>query len=115
MIIAFEFDDVVVKSRYPKIGKVHEESLRMLKHLVELGHTLILYTRREDYGSGHNYLSSAVNYIKSQGLYNFHINTLPPHLDPRPKMKPKAKVWADYYVERVSELESVYNLLTEEE
>lgn len=113
MIIAFEFDDVVVKSRYPKIGKVNESAVMMLQSLSELGHTLVLYSRREDYGSGHNYLSRATSYLNTLGLYNFHVNKLPEHLDPRPRMKPKSKLWADYYVEQLEELEHVYSILTD--
>ena len=47
MTIAVDFDGTIVTHEYPKIGKERTFATDTLKHLIQDGHKLILWTVRE--------------------------------------------------------------------
>lgn len=80
MIIACDFDGTCVTHEYPKIGK-DIGAVKVLKKLVEAGHSLILYTMRSNWGVKEGIYTSgledAVNWFKENGIPLFGIQRNP--------------------------------------
>ena len=94
MIIAVDFDGTIVEDKYPRIGKLMDNAIEVLKKLQEEGHYIILWTCRD--GSE---LEEAVLFLKENGFVPDKIND---HSDKMielyPNSKPK-KVYADIYID----------------
>lgn len=75
MDICVDFDGTCVTHEYPRIGK-DVGALPVLKRLLENGHRLILFTMRSDSEDG-NYLTDAVEWLGSNGVPLYGINTNP--------------------------------------
>lgn len=69
MTIAVDFDGTIVTHEYPKIGKERTFATDTLKHLIQDGHKLILWTVREG-----ELLDEAVNWCKERGVEFYAIN-----------------------------------------
>ena len=69
MTIAVDFDGTIVTHEYPKIGKERTFATDTLKHLIQDGHKLILWTVREG-----DLLDEAVNWCKERGVVFYAIN-----------------------------------------
>ena len=69
MTIAVDFDGTIVTHEYPKIGKERTFATDTLKHLIQDGHKLILWTVREG-----DLLDEAVNWCKERGVVCYAIN-----------------------------------------
>lgn len=80
MIIACDFDGTCVTHEYPKIGK-DIGAVKVLKKLVEAGHSLILYTMRSDWGVKEGIYTSgledAINWFKENEIPLFGIQRNP--------------------------------------
>ena len=85
-IIAVDFDGTCVGHDFPRIGP-DIGAVRVLRRLVEAGHSLVLFTMRSDISNpksevpeiiqkGGNYLTDAVNWFKERNipLYGININ-----------------------------------------
>lgn len=97
MIIAVDFDGVLVKDEFPNIGKPIEHNISMVKWLIESGHEVILWTSRVEKA-----LEDAVEFCRMHGLEFCAVN------DNAPSNKAKyagvykeapRKVYADVYID----------------
>ena len=96
MTIGVDFDNTICVDEWPEIGALIPGAIETLKELREKGHTLILYTQRNDdyyaycpelvvYGKKHgksfkntvNLLSPVIDFLKEQGLEFDAINENP--------------------------------------
>ena len=87
MTIGVDFDNTIVIDEWPEIGALIPGAIETLRELKEKGHTLILYTQRNDdyyaycpelvvYGNKHgksfkntvNLLSPVIDFLKEQGI-----------------------------------------------
>lgn len=93
MIYAFDFDDTLAYTEYPKIIKPREEILNFAKALKKSGETIILWTCREGQA-----LVDAVNWCKEQGLEFDKVND---NDEERAKMwgNFNRKIYADFYID----------------
>ena len=94
MIIAVDFDGTIVEDKYPKIGKLRENAIEVLKKLQEEGHYIILWTCRD--GSE---LEEAVLFLNENGFVPDKIND---HSDRMIELYPNSKskkVYADIYID----------------
>lgn len=97
VVVAVDFDGVIVEDAYPKIGKPNTEIIKTLKQLQLYGIKLILWTCRCNLPD-RMYLSEAESFCLSQGLAFDAVNENLPELielygnDCR-------KVFADYYID----------------
>lgn len=93
MIIAVDFDGVIVEDKFPEIGEMDTIVVTALKILQGRGHKLILWTSRVD-----DRLAAAVAVCDSVGLKFDAVNSGEPSnldeygTDPR-------KVYADIYID----------------
>ena len=95
MIIAVDFDGTLCKSEFPEIGEPNTELIEYLKELREGGHSLILWTCRENILFGPKFLDQAVNWCRQQGLEFDAVNkNLQSH-----NGFAKRKVLADVYID----------------
>lgn len=97
MIIAVDFDGVLVEDKFPEIGKQNEEMVRVIKELIKQGHEVVLWTCRAD-----TELESAVKWCKDNGLEFCAINDNAPSNKAKYEKKyPNGtrKVYADFYVD----------------
>jgi hydroxymethylpyrimidine pyrophosphatase-like HAD family hydrolase len=69
MTIAVDFDGTIVTHEYPQIGKERTFATDTLKHLIQDGHKLVLWTVREG-----DLLDEAVNWCKERGVEFYAIN-----------------------------------------
>jgi hypothetical protein len=97
MIIAVDFDGVLVEDAFPNIGKTDPVMVRYVKLLIEAGHEVVLWTCRVD-----TPLEKAIEWCNQHGLYFCAVN------DNAPSNKTKysgeypngtRKVYADYYID----------------
>ena len=72
MFICIDFDGTIVDHRYPDIGQPVPGALECMKDLIATGAKLILFTMRSD-----EQLAQAVEYLESNGVTLFGVNTNP--------------------------------------
>ena len=89
MYIAIDFDGTCVTHDYPRIGK-EIGATKVLKHLVEAGHKLILNTMRSD-----KELQDAVNWFKKNGIELYGVNENPT----QKRWTNSPKVYAHMYID----------------
>lgn len=93
MIIAVDFDGVIVEDRFPDIGEPDMELVGLLNIAYDQGHSVILWTSRVD-----DKLEAAVETCKNIGLSLTAVNNGDPDnlsqygTDPR-------KIYADMYLD----------------
>lgn len=76
MIIAVDFDGTIVEHAYPKIGRPIPFAIETLLHLQKDGHTLLLWSVRED-----DLLQEAIDYCAGKGLEFYAANSNHPDED----------------------------------
>jgi len=83
MIILIDFDGTIVESNYPQIGKALPKAFEVMAELIRAGHTLILWTCRENMGRNINrqYLADAVIFCKENGVEFDAVNETIEELD----------------------------------
>lgn len=94
MIIAVDFDGTIVEHKYPKIGKLRENAIEVLKKLQKEGHYIILWTCRTG-----KELDEAVSFLKEN---RFTPNKINNHSDRMIELYPDSnprKVCADVYID----------------
>jgi hypothetical protein len=97
MIIAVDFDGVLVEDRFPEIGPANECVVEAVRQLIEDGHEVVLWTSRVD-----GALEQAKEWCKEKGLHFTRVNEAAPsnlakykgmyHTEPR-------KIYADMYLD----------------
>jgi len=70
MIIAIDFDGTLCDFAYPSIGKPHYDVIAKVKMAFGLGHTVILWTCRDE----EHYLAEAVQWCRSHEIYFDEVN-----------------------------------------
>ena len=90
MIIAIDFDGTIVHHEYPRIGGEVPEAIDTIKHWVEKGHKIILWTMR----SGKE-LEDAVSFLESHGVELWGINSNPTQESWTNSPKAYAQVYID--------------------
>lgn len=94
LVIAVDFDGTVVEHKFPLIGWPMPDAFPVLRALREAGHTLILWTCRED-NEARTHLTDAVNFCKDHGVTFDGINEAPPQY----KVAGGRKIYADVYID----------------
>jgi hypothetical protein len=104
MIIALDFDGTCCLHAFPEIGEVHDfhrDVHNKIRELKAAGHTIILWTCREDKAE-RAYLTEAVEWLKTQNVPVDYVNAYP---NPgwsgftKGEMIPCRKVTADIYID----------------
>jgi hypothetical protein len=72
MYIVIDFDGTIVYDRFPNVGKLKPNAKKYLRRLKDEGHTLILWTCREE-----NKLYKARMFLAEHGIYFDYINMHP--------------------------------------
>ena len=97
MIIAVDFDGVLVEDQFPEIGPPKNEMIELVKRIIAAGHEAVLWTSRTDAR-----LAEAVRWCMAHGLKFSAINDQAPsnkakyqHLYPNGTRK----VYADLYID----------------
>lgn len=94
MIIAVDFDGTIVENEYPKIGKLRENAIEVLKKFQKERHCIILWTCRYGYE-----FDESVLFLKENGFVPDKINE---HSDEMIQLYPNSKskkVYADVYID----------------
>ena len=97
MIIAVDFDGVLVKNAFPGIGAPIYQNVSLVRQLIDLGHEVVLWTSRADAE-----LENAVKWCNDRGLHFCAVNDNAPSNIAKYKQKyPNGtrKVYADVYVD----------------
>lgn len=97
MIVAVDFDGVLVEDQFPGIGKTDAEMVEAVKLAIEAGHEAVLWTCRVD-----DKLSEAVACCEYNGLRFCAVNdNAPSNKAKYSKQFPNGtrKVYADYYID----------------
>jgi hypothetical protein len=77
LIVAVDFDSTIFKSagvEFPSVGAPVPGAVETLKHLKELGHTLVLWTCR---GEQNDWLDPAISALTDNHLWFDYINEAP--------------------------------------
>lgn len=94
-IIAVDFDGTIVEHRYPKIGALLPDCVRVIRRMKNAGFTLILLTMRSDYGPDGPMLSQAVDFCRNLGIEFDFVNNNPLQLS----WTTSRKVYAHLYID----------------
>ena len=97
MIIAVDFDGVLVKNAFPEIGTPIYQNISLVRQLIDLGHEVVLWTSRVDAE-----LENAVKWCNDRGLHFCAVNDNAPSDIAKYKQKypdGTRKVYADVYVD----------------
>lgn len=97
MIIAVDFDGVLVKDNFPGIGEPNVEVVEAVKGTIRTGHEVVLWTCRAD-----GALTAAVEWCRDHGLHFCAINdNTPSNKAKYGSMFPNGtrKVYADHYID----------------
>jgi len=98
MIIAIDFDGTIVDHQFPEIGEPRPFALQTLKKWKKDGHSLILWTCRNDVDpalNGRKILTEAVDFLHSHQVFFDAINKNVQGLG----FDPVPKVYADLYID----------------
>lgn len=106
MIIAVDFDGILCEDAFPEIGKPNYPIISAVRHLIDAGHDVILWTSRVN-----DRLTQAVRWCEGYGLYfctvNDNISANVKEFGTNPR-----KVYADVYIDDHSILFSRNNRIT---
>lgn len=97
MIIAVDFDGILCENRFPDIGPPNIRVISAVRHLIEQGHEVILWTSRN--GAE---LIAAVNWCEDQRLRFCAINGQAPSNEAKYRgvyQVPTRKIYADVYID----------------
>lgn len=97
MIIAIDFDGVLVENAFPEIGAPIYQNISLVRQLFDLGHEVILWTSR----AGAE-LENAVKWCDDRGLHFCAVNDNAPSNIAKYRQKypdGTRKVYADVYVD----------------
>ena len=97
MIIAVDFDGILCDNAFPDIGVPHYETISQIRHLIDLGAEVVLWTSRTSME-----LVAAVQWCNDRGLHFAAVNeNAPSNLEKYRAKYPNGtrKVYADYYVD----------------
>lgn len=97
MIIAVDFDGVLCKNEFPKIGPPNYEVISRVRALIDKGHEVVLWTTRNG-----NELKEAVEWCEDRGLHFCAVNEPAPsnaaeYADKYPVQS--RKIYADVYID----------------
>lgn len=97
MIIAVDFDGVLCKSKFPKIGPPNYEVISLVRELIDKGHEVVLWTTRNG-----DELKEAVEWCEDRGLHFCAVNEPAPsnnaeYADKYPVQS--RKIYADVYID----------------
>ena len=97
MIIAVDFDGILCKNKFPRIGDPNYEMISFVRRLIDGGHEVILWTSRTG-----DRLTEAVDWCRDRGLHFCSINENAPsnmaqYSEEYPV--PSPKVYADMYLD----------------
>lgn len=98
MIIAIDFDGTIVEHKFPEIGEAIPGAVETIKKLNKAGHTLILWTCRNNADpalNGRDVLNEAVVWCVNNGLWFDAVNENTRKID----FCPTPKVYADLYID----------------
>jgi len=103
MIVAVDFDGTIAVDGFPDISAAREvpDSIAAVKYLQEAGHTVVLWTCREDHPDDDDprqYLSDALHWLSERGVDLEYANALPAEEEFRTFGR-RTKVYADVYVD----------------
>lgn len=93
MIIAVDFDGVIVEDKFPEIGKVDQHMVDACKRAASRGHELVLWTSRV----GHK-LQEAVDKCNELGLEFVAVNSRAPSNEKEFSTNPR-KIFAHAYID----------------
>lgn len=72
--ICIDFDGTIVEHKFPYIGQPVPLAIEYMDKFISYSNVkMILYTMRSDQLSG-NFLTSAVDYLNNNGIYDFWVN-----------------------------------------
>ena len=97
MIIAVDFDGILVEDRFPYVGPANYRMINFVKQLIEDGHELVLWTSRVGQP-----LQDAVSWCEAQGIHFCAVNDNAPSNKAKYQSKyPQGtrKVCADIYID----------------
>ena len=94
MIIAVDFDGTIVENKYPEIGELRPDAVRVIRKLREEGYQLILWTCRTGLD-----LAKAVGFCAENGIRFDSINRNLRSQVVRYKGSDPRKVGADLYID----------------
>ena len=97
MIVAVDFDGVLCRDEFPKIGPVNYEVVSLVREIMDAGHETVLWTSRVD-----DRLDEAVEWCEDRGLHFCAVNENAP--SNRAKYESEypngtRKVYADVYMD----------------
>ena len=95
MYICVDFDGTIVDHCFPDIGAEAPGAIHWLRRLQVHGARLILFTMRSDTSHGGPMLSNAVEFLESNGISLYGINTNPD----QNSWTESPKAFADIYVD----------------
>ena len=97
--VAVDFDGTLVDHRFPEIGPPVPEAFKWMRAFQKMGAKIILNTMRSDHvmedGTQKCPLSSAVDFIKNQGISLYGINENPD----QKSWTSSPKVYANVYID----------------
>lgn len=97
MIIAIDFDGVLCKNEFPRIGEPIYDVISLTRQLIDRGHEVILWTSRNG-----EELDNAVEWCNNYGLHFCAINAPAPSNQAEYKDKyptESRKIYADIYID----------------
>lgn len=97
MIIAVDFDGVLCKDEFPKIGPPNDYVIDIVKGLINDGHEVVLWTTRNG-----DELTAAVDWCGERGLHFCNVNGPAPSNEAQYRGIYKTesrKIFADYYID----------------
>lgn len=97
MIIAVDFDGILCKNEFPKIGAPNYQVVSLVRQLIDKGHEVILWTTRNG-----EELVEAVKWCEDIGLHFCNVNG-PAHSNKEEYKDvypiPSRKIYADIYID----------------
>lgn len=94
MVFAVDFDGTLCENNYPNVGEPKLEVINKVKELQSKGHTVILWTCRENID-----LIPALEFLEKMDLHFSHINCNPQFRIEQFDGKDCRKIGADFYID----------------
>ena len=97
MIVAVDFDGILCKNEFPRIGEPQYEVISYIRQLIDQGHEVILWTTRNG-----QELEDAIKWCEDYGLHFSAINDQAPSNKAAyagKYEKESRKVYADVYID----------------
>ena len=97
MIIAIDFDGVLCKNDFPRIGEPIYDVISLTRQLIDRGHEVVLWTSRNG-----KELTDAVEWCEDRGLHFCAVNAPAPsnQIEYKDKYPTESrKIYADVYID----------------